>query len=384
MNILIDFLPFQTQGGFGGAASFAKAVYDQLSSRCGDACLFALYDSRQPLDGRYPCQELASNWNVTLLDVSKKQISEHIQENNIDVFFIAIGQFYARYDLSGIACKTIMFIHDIFDIERNDNHIDLMLTDKHHNTVLQRIKRVCNLLSGRWKRRLKCNYGNIMPLFCASLTTPYTVSDYSRQALYYYFPMNGKDIRICYSPLNLCPKEPKVANWQLSQLIESDKPYLLMIAANRIYKNPAILTKVFLRLQEEYPDLHLLTLKYGRSISDKHLDIGYLSDSDLQHAYEHAHALVFGSFFEGFGYPPIEAARYSTPTVASNVTSIPEILGDAGIYFSPFYPADLYRALKLVIEDRDAYTERTYSRYKQIRHRQESDMDLLIDDIMRK
>ena len=167
----------------------------------------------------------------------------------------------------------------------------------------------------------------------------------------------------------------------LAQLVQSGKPYLLMLAANRIYKNPSTVVKVFSKLQEEYPDLHLLTLKYGKSTSHRHIDIDYLSDADLEHAYKHAYALVFGSFFEGFGYPPIEAARHGTPTVASNVTSIPEILGDAGIYFSPFYPADLYRALKLVLADRDTYAMKSSQRYEQICKRQRSDLNSLINEI---
>ena len=90
---------------------------------------------------------------------------------------------------------------------------------------------------------------------------------------------------------------------------------------------------------------------------------------------------MFGSFFEGFGYPPIEAARYGTPTVASNVTSIPEILGDAGIYFSPFYPADLYRAVKTVLADRDSYVRKASLRYEQIVLRQKEDLSALIKEI---
>ena len=101
---------------------------------------------------------------------------------------------------------------------------------------------------------------------------------------------------------------------------------------------------VFKRLQKEESPLMLLTLKYGKSINKKHTDIDYLSDSDMDHAYRNAFALIFPSYFEGFGYPPIEALACGTPTIASNVTSVPEILGDAGLYFSPFYPADLYRA----------------------------------------
>jgi len=382
MNLLIDFIPFQTQGGYGGAASFAKAVYDELfATRNTGMQVMAAYDATLPTEGRFDCHQLASQWGIPLVDISTKPLAEVISSHAVDTFFIAIGQFYAPYDLRDIKCKVIMFIHDIFDVERCDNRIDLMLSDKFNESSLQYAKRLFNLWSGRWQRQQRKRYEQVIQLFSAANTIPYTVSEYSRSALEYYFPQCANKIRICYSPLKNQEKPAPIEHPKLAQLVQSGKPYLLMLAANRIYKNPSTVVKVFRKLQEEHPDLHLLTLKYGKSTSPRHIDIDYLSDADLEHAYKHAYALVFGSFFEGFGYPPIEAARHGTPTVASNVTSIPEILGDAGIYFSPFYPADLYRALKLVLADRDTYAMKSSQRYEQICKRQKSDLNTLINEI---
>ena len=383
MNLLIDFIPFQMMGGVGGAASFTKAVYDELFSHpMEDVRVFAAYDATLPTQGRYDCNQLSAEWKVTLEDISERPLSQVIRSESIDTFFIAIGQFYKSYDLKGISCRTIMFIHDIFDVERCDNRLDLTIVDRLHESRWHWMKRVVNLITGRWNRQMCQCYDNLMPLYAAPNTLAYTVSDYSRQALQYYFPEIKKDIRVCYSPLKNNQRQPDIENPQLAQLVNSGKPYLLMLAADRIYKNAALVTKTFLRLQTSYPDLHLLTLKYGQCVSDRHIDISYLSDSDLEHAYEHAHALVFASFFEGFGYPPIEAAHYGTPTVASNVTSIPEILGSAGIYFSPFYPADLYRALQQVLAHRDKYTEAISQRYHEMRDRQQRDLKALILEIL--
>lgn len=383
MNILIDFIPFQITGGISGAASFTKTVYDALfDHRTPDLQIYAAYNATLPTNGRYDCHKLSKEWNISLVDFSTQPLSQIIRSKDINVFFIAIGQLYSQYNLTGITCKTVMFIHDIFDAERCDNRLDLTIVDRYHESRLQRFRRIINLTTGRWNRQMRQCYNNIMPLYTASNTLAYTVSDYSRYALRYYFPEIQKDIRVCYSPLKDNKRKPNIEDPQLAQLINSGKPYLLMLAANRIYKNAAMLTKVFLRLQTEYPELHLLSLRYGECISEQHIDIKYLSDSDLEHAYEHAYALVFGSFFEGFGYPPIEAAHYGTPAVASNVTSIPEILGPAGFYFSPFYPADLYRALKLVLTNRDIHAEAIRQRYNEIRDRQQCDLEHLINEIL--
>ena len=385
MNILIDLIPFQYRGGIGGAASFAKAVYDRLLSESSgkDIHIYGAYDSTLPIGKQYNYRQYASQHNIILLDISSDSIASLIQREKIGVFFIAMGHFYASYDLSGITCKTIMFIHDIFDVERTDTRVDLVLHDKVAEPAWRWAKRCANLFIGRWEKMNRSLYDHIMPLYTAPTTQAYTVSDYTRNALKYYFPQIQKEIKVCYAPLKHSTPNDTISNPELQQLVSSGKPYLLLLAANRRYKNPKLTTHVFKRLLMDYPDLHLLTLKYGHTIHPQHRDIPFLTDSDLEHAYQQAQALIFPSFFEGFGYPPIEAMRYGTPVIVSHVTSIPEILGDAAVYFSPFYPADLYRAIMMVLSDRNCRKEQMKRRLAEISQRQEDDIKKLIDDIMK-
>lgn len=383
MNLLFDFIPFQYVGGVGGHASFTKRVLDEiLIKKNNDVRIYGIIDSELPESSNYHIKEIAVSNRITILDIAEKKIGTIIKDYSIDTFFISIGQLYAKYDLNDIQCKTIMFIHDIFDVERCDNMIDASLFDKYKDSWFTYSKRIINLFSGRWKSQMRKCYNSIMPLYSNSTTIPYTVSEYTRQALYYYFPNISNEIKICYSPLKNCVRYSKIENVELNQLISSNKPYLLMIAANRRYKNPHTVIKVFKRLQAEYPDMHLVTLKYGKTISNKHIDINYLSDSDLENAYYHAKLLIFPSFFEGFGYPPIEAMKYGTPTIVSNVTSIPEIIKDASVYFSPFYPADLYRKIKIILDNPELLKEKIGKRYKDICKRQESDLNDLIRCIL--
>lgn len=383
MNILLDFIPFQNNQGIGGAASFAKAVYDRLAATPHSGCrLFAAFNSAIPSGLIYGYQQMAELYQAELVDISTTPLSAAISQHHIDVFFIAIGQYYEAYDIQGINCKTIMFIHDIFEFERADNKIDLIIYDQEKNDKKDWLKRCINLFSGRWDRQVRKRYGEVMRLYAQPNTLAYTVSNYSRNALHYYFPEIKKDIRVCYSPIRMSSCSDDIENKALEQLVQQKRQYILMLAANRRYKNAQILTKVYKRLQKDYPDLYLLTLKYGKTIHSQHIDIPYLSDSDLEHAYKHAYVLVFPSFLEGFGYPPVEAMKYGTPTVASNVTSIPEVMGDAAIYFSPFYPADLYRALKDVLGNHDIRKEQILSRRTQIAKLQEEHLSHLVSEIL--
>lgn len=382
MNILLDLITLQSGGGVGGAAGFTQAVLQQVVSHNDSGhSLYGVYDSQLSVGGLFDYHQIASQYHIELVDIAQASLREIISTHKIDVFFIAIGQFYSRYDLTGISCKTIMFIHDIFDIENTDTAIDLTLYDASKETLTTQLKRIINLYSGRWQRHAKACYDHIMPLYQAPNTIAYTVSEYTRNAIHYYFPKMAKEISVCHSPIREMVRHEEIEHEALRKLLSSGKPYLLMIAANRKYKNPKTVVKVFKRLADEHPDLHLLTLKYGKSIHPRHIDIPFLSDSDLQNAYRNARALVFASFFEGFGYPPVEAMRYGTPTIASNVTSIPEILGDAATYFSPLYPADLYRAVNYLLQHPEEKKEEMKRRLIALKEREEADMQALLHEI---
>ena len=383
MNILLDFIPLQHNGGIGGAASFTKAVSDEVCQRrSSEDTLFAVYDSLQPIGKQYNYQEYAQEHGIQLLDLAAETLGRHIAKHDINTFFLPIGQFYKKFSLDGINCKVVMGIHDIWDVEREDNHIEMVIYDKIVESKWRWTKRMINTISGRFNHQQQAIYNHIMPLYSASNTVAFTVSEYTRNALGYYFPqLADKNIHIFYSPTRKVTMLSEVENEVLRKIITEKKKFLLMLAANRRFKNAHTMTKVFKRLQSDYPELYLITTKYGHSIHSQHIDIPFLSDSDLEYAYQHAYALVFGSFFEGFGYPPIEAMRHGTPCVASNVTSIPEILGDAGIYFSPFYPADLYRAIKVIMNERNCRKEQIERRYVEISHRQQNDLKKLTSEL---
>ena len=63
---------------------------------------------------------------------------------------------------------------------------------------------------------------------------------------------------------------------------------------------------------------------------------GYVPESDLPALYSGALCFVYPSFFEGFGLPPLEAMKCGAPVVVGNATSLPEVVGDAGLKVDPF------------------------------------------------
>jgi glycosyltransferase involved in cell wall biosynthesis len=76
---------------------------------------------------------------------------------------------------------------------------------------------------------------------------------------------------------------------------------------------------------------------------------GYVPDDDLPFLYNGADLFVYPSLYEGFGLPPLEAMACGCPTVTSDSSSLPEVVGDAGLIVNPNSSADLVEAMARVL-----------------------------------
>lgn len=136
--------------------------------------------------------------------------------------------------------------------------------------------------------------------------------------------------------------------------------FLLAVGSANPSKNLGRLAKAFARLSEIH-DLHLVVVGDGNSAvfaaggspvggSRIHL-VGRLGDPELKALYEAALALVFPSLYEGFGLPPLEAMSCGCPVLASNASSMPEVCGDAALYFDPGCAAAIATAMRQIVGD---------------------------------
>ena len=80
---------------------------------------------------------------------------------------------------------------------------------------------------------------------------------------------------------------------------------------------------------------------------------GYLKEEDLPLVLASAKGLCFPSLFEGFGLPIIEAMKCGVPIITSNISSMPEICGEAGLKINPYEVNDIANALKKIDEEKD-------------------------------
>jgi glycosyltransferase involved in cell wall biosynthesis len=148
-----------------------------------------------------------------------------------------------------------------------------------------------------------------------------------------------------------------------------DRPWLLYVGERaKPYKNWRIVLDA---LRGSSPELALtcfgppatgeeLRELDARGIGDRVAFVGG-DDHDLARTYRDASALVCPSHYEGFGLPPLEAMAHGCPVVAARAGSLPEILGDAAVFFDPTDVDDLGRAL-LEVRTRDDLVTRLRAR----------------------
>ncbi len=143
-----------------------------------------------------------------------------------------------------------------------------------------------------------------------------------------------------------------------------DVPYVLSVGTVQPRKNYGRLVEALHRLDRG--DLRLVIVggkgwlddPLYRKVADLGLEKrvllpGFVPDEDLPAIYSAARAFAFPSIYEGFGIPPLEAMACGVPVVTSNTSSLPEVVGDAGLMVEPLDVDALAGALERVLDDED-------------------------------
>ena len=382
--ILFDLI--STQGSINGGAEFTfkilQTVLQRLNKETHD--LIFLFDSTIPFfyEKTKPIY-LQNNYSYTCVDIrNTKSISTIIDHYKVNTFFIGIGQRFEFYSLENINCKTYIVIHDSGIIEVKDNLLHYFLSNKSQVKSFKQFSRLILRYFSRPKKR----YNYLKPFQFAQQenVTILTVSEYSKNSIQYYFPEIKKDIIVVHAPEKVTNFDKTISNETLEILIKSRVKYFLILGEDRPLKNVVFTTHVFEKFSKIYPEFMLVTIGKKSKQFPSHIGLPYLTASDLSHAIKNSYCLIYASLFEGYGYPPIEAMRYGKPVIASNICSIPEVLADAPIYFSPFYKADLMKALIHVISNHKLYGNKSFMRYQEINQLHIKSTNLIVDLILNK
>lgn len=135
--------------------------------------------------------------------------------------------------------------------------------------------------------------------------------------------------------------------------IGKNKNYLRLLRAWELLAGEVHMQNVFLVIAGGIADpqaAYALTELSARL--PRVLIIGYIEEESLPQLYSGAEALIHPSLYEGFGLPPLEAMACGIPVIISKAASLPEVVGDAGMYFDPYDIEDIARCIYNVLADK--------------------------------
>jgi len=187
-----------------------------------------------------------------------------------------------------------------------------------------------------------------------------TVSKQTAEDCIYYLDADAKKIEIGYQscdPMFFLPvKESNIA-----EKYNFPEKFILNIGTIEIRKNVLNLVKTL-----KYIDGDIQLVVVGRRTPYTTLVENYIKENHLSHRvkllhnvpfsdfpamYATASAFVYPSVFEGFGIPVLEALAVGTPVATSNLSSMPEVGGDAALYFNPYRVEDMAAQINLLLHD---------------------------------
>lgn len=210
-------------------------------------------------------------------------------------------------------------------------------------------------------------YDYFVPRYLQHAKQIITVSEYTKQDILKQYPVDERKIEVAYNgcreyfrPLN--EREKTAVRAQFSD----GKAYFFYIGAIHPRKNVPRLIEAFDQFKKERSsDLKLLlggrfrwqtgAVKSAWEAAEHQEDIvflGYLSEENLAQLMGAALALTYVSLFEGFGVPLLEAMHCEIPVITSKRTSMPEVIGKAGLLVDPNATSEMTQAMHNIVENK--------------------------------
>ncbi len=190
------------------------------------------------------------------------------------------------------------------------------------------------------------------------------VSKTTKKDLMKFYDTPEEKIEVIY---NGYQKNIKYQITNIKKINKVQKPYLLYVGTIQPRKNLETLIEAFYLLLKEKPEYSLVIVgkkgwlyekifanvgnRHACSLQNKIIFTGYVDNNTLASLYKNARVFVLPSFYEGFGIPILEAMSFNCPVISSFTSSLPEIGGNACLYFDPTSVADLQDKILQLLEN---------------------------------
>jgi len=197
-----------------------------------------------------------------------------------------------------------------------------------------------------------------------------TVSEFSKNEIIKYTKVNESKIKTVYNGINF--DKYSLANCDNKNCsIRLPEKYILYVGNVKPHKNIGGLIMAFMSIEPEFIKEYKLLIvgkKEGFIVNDEKIQnaikndgllnekikfTGKVSEDELVKIYKNADMLVFPSFYEGFGLPPLEAMAAGCPVICSNAASLPEVCVEAAMYCNPYDHIDIAEKIRKLILNND-------------------------------
>ncbi|MFM8415212.1 MAG: glycoside hydrolase family 99-like domain-containing protein [Planctomycetota bacterium] len=372
-HVLVDLL--FCQPGFHGGGEYGKAVFNALvaaAARRGDVQLWVALDPKLFIDGWVweACREHAVN---VVAVTSYAEITRLVNRGLFGSFFAPAIVVYTGYEYQqriggelGLASGPTRVIGTLLDVR------DLEMARDWERIATARREAGCrherSLSPAAWqatRERQQAQARDLLGMYrgiCghAAVDTLVTISAYSAASLRERVG-TSRPVEVLFPPAKnrTAPEAFGVPGVEAGR-----DQFGLVVNAGRIEKNAATAVAAFDRLcsdpgfAAEHPRLKLVLTGIdgldGLGLEPlanpaRFVALPHLPPERLEYLYREARFLLYPSFNEGFGYPPLEAMTYGTPSVVADNTAVPEVLGPAAIPCDPFAPASVMQAIRTVL-----------------------------------
>ena len=386
MNLLFNLVAVQPihSAKFHGGGSYGEVIFWALVKR--GVQFSCAYDSKKYLDPMI--LDACKTQNIPLFDINEKTPQQIIDENQIDTFYTPLYSLEKKWDID---VKDFVFTwHGVRALEMQYSWAGVGFAKK----LGQKFEALVRYRESWKKHYYKPKYQALAARMAEGKARTITVSEHSRASIKSFFPeLLDLEIPVFYSPMTAYEPEgflpPGVAA----------KKYFLLTSGARWEKNNLRAAKAFDELVGMYqsqgkpfdfkmvitgaanPKAYLCHLKH----KDRFVLLGYVENRELEFLHQNAYAFVFPSLNEGFGYPPVQSMRYGVPVAASGTTSIPEVCGDAVLYFDPYSVSEIKNRLVQLLDSKiyDEYAARAPKRYVEVHTRQIADLEEAVNFILK-
>jgi glycosyltransferase involved in cell wall biosynthesis len=284
------------------------------------------------------------NKDIVIIDNTDKNIPNTknvIIKNPFPFFKTYLWMYYL-----GILFSSNMN-HEKIDLIHNPDQIPFFSKKKNIATVFDLTPIIFPKEHNR-KRELITRY--ILPLYLRNTNKIITISQNTKIDIIKYFKIPEEKIKVIHLAANenYVPID-KYESTKIAKKYGVNNKFIIYVGTLEPRKNIPNLLKSY-NILKNYGINHKLIItgkkgwKYKEifetieklKLQNDVIFTGYVPDEDLPGLYNAADLFVYPSLYEGFGLPPLEAMQCGTPVITSNTSSLPEVVGDAGIMVDPY------------------------------------------------